>query len=249
MRDKIEAERLVERKVGVALWRQIADRIRQDINLGEFDDVMMMPPETALAARFGVNRHTVRNALAALASEGLVQPVQGRGTLLMRRDRLSYPIGKRTRFSDGLQGQAERLSFVALSSGTGVATREIADALRLPVGTPITVLETLGSADGIPISRASHAFAADRFSRMPEVFARLGSITRALAELGVADYTRLSTDVVARHALAEEVAELKLSPGAILLETIAVNADLDGQPIQFSRTRFSADRIKLRIET
>lgn len=249
MRMKNGTENLVERRTGVALWRQIADRIRQAINLGEFDDVMMMPPETVLAERFGVNRHTVRNALAALASEGLVQAVQGRGTLLLRRDRLSYPIGKRTRFSDGLQGQADRLSFVALSSGTGAATREIAEALRVPVGTPMTLLETLGSADGIPLSRASHAFVAETFSGMPEAFSRLGSITRALAELGVADYTRLSTEVVARHALAEEVAELKLSPGAILLETIAVNADLAGQPIQFSRTRFSADRIKLKIET
>ncbi len=242
-------EKLVERRVGVALWRQIADRIRQAINLGEFGDSSMMPPEMQLAERFGVNRHTVRNALAALASEGLVQAVQGRGTMILRKDRLHYPIGRRTRFSEGLQGQADRIAFESLGSGRIAAPAEVAEALGIPIGTACITLETIGSADGVPLSRASHVFAGDRFATLPDLFAQYGSITRALADLGIEDYTRRSTDVIARHALADEVGELKLTPGAILLETVAVNGDADGIPFQFSRTRFSADRIKLRIET
>ncbi|MBB4064830.1 phosphonate metabolism transcriptional regulator PhnF [Gellertiella hungarica] len=249
MGPKTASGNLLERRAGVALWRQIADRIRQAINIGEFGDSGMMPPEMQLAERFGVNRHTVRSALAALASEGLVQAVQGRGTMILRRDRLSYPIGKRTRFSEGLQGQAERIAFQCLGHGRTVAGAEIAEALDIPPGTECITLETLGGADGIPLSRASHVFPGPDFAAIPAHFERFGSITRALAEVGIADYTRLSTDVIARHALPDEVAELKLSPGAILLETVAVNADGEGRRIQYSRTRFAADRIKLRIES
>lgn len=240
---------LVERRAGVALWRQIADHIRQEINLGAFDDSPMMPAEFVLAARYGVNRHTVRNALASLALEGLVQPMQGKGTMILRRDRLSYPISRRTRFSDGLQGQASRVEFIPVESGSIEANTAIADMLKLPPGTLCPTLETLGSADGIPLSRASHVFAGERFKDIGAHFSRFGSITRALAELGIKDYVRLATEVIARHALAEEVTELKLTPGAILLETMAVNGEPDGTPIQCSRTRFAADRIKLSIRT
>lgn len=239
-----EKPSLVERRGGVQLWRQIADRIRQAITLGEFGDSGMMPPEMALAERFAVNRHTVRAALKVLAEEGVVQPIQGKGTLILRRDRLTYPIGKRTRFSDGLSGQAERLEFRLLSSREAAIGRDIAEALGLAIGCACPVLETLGLADGLPLSRATHVFAPD-LRGIAERFAETGSITRALERLGIPDYLRLSTEVIARHAMAEEATELALSPGSILLETTAINGLAEKRPFQYSLTRFPADRIKL----
>ena len=67
----MNAKKAVERQTGVALWRQIADLIRLSISNGDYDQTGMAPPETVLAGQFGVNRHTVRSALAALADEGL----------------------------------------------------------------------------------------------------------------------------------------------------------------------------------
>jgi hypothetical protein len=40
--------------------------------------------------------------IAVLAEEGIVIAEQGRGTFVRSAKRLSYPIGKRTRFSEGL---------------------------------------------------------------------------------------------------------------------------------------------------
>ena len=96
------ADSLVQRQSGVALWRQIADRIRAAIAGGDYDATGRVPPETVLAAQFGVNRHTVRSALAALAQEGIVRPVQGIGTMIERKERLNFPISRRTRFIEGL---------------------------------------------------------------------------------------------------------------------------------------------------
>ena len=98
----------LDRQTGVALWRQIADDIRAAIGNGVYDDSTKLPTEAALAAQFEVNRHTVRQALGALAREGIVETVQGRGTTVVRRTRFSYPIGSRTRFSAGLGGQVSR---------------------------------------------------------------------------------------------------------------------------------------------
>ncbi|GAA3454386.1 hypothetical protein GCM10018962_62190 [Dactylosporangium matsuzakiense] len=44
-----------------------------------------VPAESALAAEFGVARMTVRAALNALETDGLIERVQGRGTFVRQR--------------------------------------------------------------------------------------------------------------------------------------------------------------------
>lgn len=245
----MNAKKVVERQTGVALWRQIADLIRLSISNGDYDETGMIPPEIALASQFGVNRHTVRSALAALAEEGLVQAIQGRGTLIQRKERLSFPISRRTRFSQGLGGQARETEARLLSEAALTATGDIAAGLKIAPGTGCIQLNLLSSADDRPVSCSTNFFPADRFPHMALHVEKLGSITKAFAAEGLPDYVRVSTELVARHADAEELALLRLSPGAIVIEATAINADPDGVPVQFARTRFAADRVKLKIET
>ncbi|CAN7320969.1 phosphonate metabolism transcriptional regulator PhnF [Pararhizobium sp. LjRoot255] len=245
----MNAKKAVERQTGVALWRQIADLIRLSISNGDYDQTGMIPPEIALASQFGVNRHTVRSALAALADEGLVQAIQGRGTLIQRKERLSFPISRRTRFSQGLGGQARETGARLLSQAALPATGDVAAGLRVAPGTDCIQLNLVSSADGRPVSCSTNFFPSDRFPRMAEKVKKLGSITKAFAAEGLPDYVRVSTELVARHADADELALLRLSPGAIVIEATSINADPDGVPVQFARTRFAADRVKLKIET
>ena len=62
---------------------QIADQIRSSILAGEFSPGDKLPPERELAEMFGVSRPSVREALNALASAGLVMSYQGGGTVVM----------------------------------------------------------------------------------------------------------------------------------------------------------------------
>lgn len=239
---------MVERQSGVALWRQIADRMRLAINNGDFDETGMMPPETVLAARFGVNRHTVRSAMAALSEEGIVRPIQGIGTRIERRDRLRFPISRRTRFSQGLGTQTRDIEGRMLEAMTEVAPAIVTEALGLPVGALCVRMETVNSADKRPISRGTHYFPAERFAEIGDFYEQTRSVTAAFRELGVPDYVRRSTEISAIHAEGDDIRHLKLSPGAIILVATAINTDLEGRPIQFSRTRFAADRVKLTVE-
>ena len=237
----------VTRRSGVALWRQIADRIRQAIGSGALGADGRLPPEQALSERFGVNRHTVRSAIAALVQEGVLRAEQGRGTFVETRRRLSYPIAARTRFSEGLEGQARDPHSVLLLHAVESASGRVSEALGLPPGAPVLRLESMGEADGRPVSRATSYFDVSRFAGLEAAFARSGSITAALREFGVSDYVRRSTLVSARHADSADLADLGLSPGAIVLVTVAINETLDGSPLQFSETRFAADRVELSV--
>ena len=106
-----------------------------------------------------------------------------------------------------------------------------------------------GIADGLPVSRATSWFSAERFPKIVDLYLETKSITASLARLGIEDYLRASTGVEARHADEADTDELQLSPGAIVIVTRALNVDPDGVPIQFSFTRFPADRVELTIET
>jgi GntR family phosphonate transport system transcriptional regulator len=239
----------MERRSGVALWRQIADRIRQGIAVGTLGEDDRLPPELVLSERFGVNRHTVRAAISALVQEGVLRAEQGRGTFIERRQRLTYPISARTRFSAGLEGQARDRRGTLLAHATEPAEARVAEALDLAEGAPVIRLETLSEADGRPVSRAASWFDAKRFAGFEAAFADTGSITLAFKRFGVEDYFRKSTLVSARHADAADLTDLKLSPGAIVLVAVAINVDTDGRPIQFAETRFAADRVELTVQS
>ena len=230
---------------GVALWRRIADELRLDIVTGKIANGARLPAELALAARFGVNRHTVRAALAALQREDIVRAEQGRGTFVQAGKRLNYRISRRTRFSAGLAGQASDVHGELLGSATEPATALVAGALRLPPGSSVLRLETLSFADGKPLSRASSWFSAARFNGLDAAYGETGSITLALRRFAVPDYVRVSTRISARHADTEEVKRLKLAPGAIVLVSEGVDATPDGQPIQLGLARFAAERMDL----
>ena len=237
----------VQRQNGVALWRQIADRIRASIANGDYDDIGKVPPEMTLAAQFGVNRHTVRSALAALAQEGIVRPVQGRGTLIERKARLNFPITQRTRFTEGIGKQAREKEGLLLNSAEEPASADVAMHLRIPEGTPVIRLEALRKADRLPVSRSTAWFPAARFRGIEEAYRASGSITAAFKRLGLSDYIRVSTEITAVHADNGDLADLKLSPGAIVLVTRALNTDQQGEPVQYAVSRFPADMVQFTI--
>ena len=70
-------------------------------------------------------------------------------------------------------------------------------------------------------------------------------MTSALAKCGVPDCRRALTSIEARHADDNDTIEMQLAPGAIVIVTRALNCDLSGGPIQYSVTRFAADRVEL----
>ncbi|MFD4970160.1 GntR family transcriptional regulator [Streptomyces sp. NPDC058424] len=65
-----------------ALYQQVAAAIREAILTGEFAPDSLLPSEAQLMARYGVSRPTVRNAIAALRAEGLIDVRHGKGSFV-----------------------------------------------------------------------------------------------------------------------------------------------------------------------
>ena len=60
----------------------LRERIAGDIAAGKYPVGSLLPPEKELAARYGVSRHTVREATRKLADIGQISPHPGRGTVV-----------------------------------------------------------------------------------------------------------------------------------------------------------------------
>ena len=229
---------------GITRWRRVADGIRAAMADGSMAD--RLPPEGDLARRFGVNRHTVRRAIAALAGDGLVRAERGRGTFIVGvAPRLSYPVGSRTRFSENVLAQSRRPAGRLIRAERVRADREIASLLDREAGAPLHRLESLHVADGVPLSVATSWLAADRFPDIVQTYAESGSITEALRSAGVADYRRRETRLTAERLSPGDAEHLAAAPEGLVLVARAVDVDLAGVPLQVLRTRFHAERVEL----
>jgi GntR family transcriptional regulator len=71
-----------------ALYKQVANEMRAAIISGEWEPGRQIPPEEQLSALYEVSRPTVRQAVAALRTEGLLDVQQGRGSFV--RDRQAH---------------------------------------------------------------------------------------------------------------------------------------------------------------
>ena len=67
------------------LYAQLADELRQRIQAGTYPPGERLPTEAALSAAFGLSRITVRQALALLHQDGLIERFAGRGTFVTDR--------------------------------------------------------------------------------------------------------------------------------------------------------------------
>ena len=228
------------------LWKSIAATLTEDIAEGRYIPGDKLPTEAQLAARFGVNRHTVRHALKDLADLGLVLSRRGAG-VFVRQKPAGYPLGRRVRFHQNIRAAGRLPSRRMLTRETRGADAEEAAALALPHGAAVHVAEGLSLADGLPVACFRSVFPADRLPDMLDHLADLSSVTAALKACGVADYTRASTRITARRATATLALHLQCREGDPVLRTVAISLDPEGRPVEFGRTWFAADRVTLTL--
>src|SRR5262245_55475205 len=226
------------------IWQQVHDTLQREIEEGVFPNGSQLPVETDLAARFGVNRHTVRRAISALAGRGLVSVEQGRGTFV-RQELINWRVSKTTRFT-ALHAKAKRTATRRLLRAAEVAAdASIAGALHLSPGALCYYLETLEEVDGAPLSVGSRYFPARLVPGLIDVYIEVGTISGTLERFGLGDYERRSTAVGARLPTAEEAA-LLLQPReqpVLIIET--TNVDRQGRTIEYCIARTASARFKL----
>lgn len=228
------------------LWKSIALVLTADIAEARYATGDRLPTEAQLAAKFGVNRHTVRRALAEMADQGLVHARRGAGVFVAATP-TDYPIGRRVRYHQNIEAGGQTPSKSILSLACRASDTREAEALQIETGAMVHVYDGLSLADGQPIALFQSVFPADALPGLGDALRETSSVTRALERCGIRDYTRVSTRITAKLANATQALHLRVAEGAPILRTVGINAAADGRPVEYGRTWFAGDRVTLTL--
>ncbi len=230
------------------IWRSIYETLRAEVVDGSFNAGDKLPTEKELSERFGVNRHTVRRALAELSLAGIISVRRGSGAYVSEGV-LEYKIGPRTRFSHNVSELGRTPSQKLLRAEIRDSEPRVADRLGIKTGKPVVLIEQLGEADGTPVTATQQYFPAERFPDFADVLAETRSVTAAMRKFGVIDYMRAWTRIAAVSPSRVIARKLSQPDNAPVLRAEALNLDMAGQPIEYSVTYFAGQRAALLVDT
>lgn len=228
------------------IWRSIANTLQTEIAQELYRPGDKLPTEAELADRFGVNRHTVRQGLASLAEAGIVHARRGSGVFVAARP-TDYALGQRVRFHQNVTASGRTPSRRITRLETRPASVAEAAALALASGDPVHVIDGISLADGQPLAIFSSIFPAARLPGLLKAMDAQNSVTAALAACGVTDYTRSETRLTAKLADGLKALALQMQAGAPILQSVGLNVDAAGRPIEYGTTWFAGDRVTLTV--
>lgn len=236
------------RQPAAPIYLHIAETLEQEIHAGDPQAGTRLDSEAKLAARFDVNRHTVRQALALLQAKGLVHRVKGHGAFVTP-GRLVYRIGRDMSFSNsvarlGLRNAQRIIDIAREPAGTAVA-----DALALEVGAPVIRLRRVRYAGKIPFGVLDKSYPAERFAQIEERLREGFSSTRELLRrhYGV-EVMRAHSSIEIEPADRLLANELSVKIGASLLRMQSLDVLPDHTPAEWGVTWFRGDATRIDID-
>ncbi|MEU8674289.1 GntR family transcriptional regulator [Streptomyces sp. NPDC048560] len=218
----------------------IADDLRAQILTGRIKTDDRLPSEAQLASHYRVSTPTLRNALAALQSEGLVEKIHGKGNFVRYpRQRVTYVGGGWPLQTKSSNESALRISVHATSL---LAHGQLVSLLKVPANSPLTELVCLNHEGESPHSLARVYIPGGLApTELPDgplccvsFEAKVAALRPPLAEI--------QERVSARPPTPEEAAVLRISPTLAVLAITRVGADHTGRVVEAALLVLPGDR-------
>lgn len=233
--------------VGVPLYRQIQSDLRERISRRELAVGSRLETEQELMARYEVSRATVRQALAGLVIEGLVEIRRGLGTYV-RKGVMEHRLGGFYSYSREIERHGMRPGTRVRSLRVEPATTRVATVLEIEPGDPVVALGRIRLADDEALVSETSYLPAERFAGL----VRLDLSRRSL-------YDTLTADFGVRPVRARETFEpvlmtddeadvLEGECGGPALRVERTTYDADGRVIEYCLSTVRADRYHYSVE-
>ncbi|MGN9780292.1 GntR family transcriptional regulator [Nonomuraea sp. ZG12] len=247
MTDHLDSLPELERGTGVPAHVQIERWLLESIAGGEMEPGDRLPGERELAARLGVSRMTLRQALATLERDGVLVRVPGRrGGAFVTEPRIECDLTGLAGFTEQMRRAHLRAEARILVAATVPASPAVAAALEVAAGEPVHEVARVRSAGQTPVALERSFFPA-----LPGFLAQdLGGSLYAL----LAGHYDLAPRTALEHldpvvAAPAEAAELGIEPGTplMLIERTAYAAG--GVPVEYARDLFRPDRVRVSVRS
>jgi GntR family transcriptional regulator len=221
--------------------RQVADVLRHQIHCGAYDDGL--PGEPELAAEFAVSRNIIREALAALKAEGLIQRGPRIGTHVAQHKYdhdLDALLGLQETFN-GQQVRNEVRVATTVSAPPSVARRLLLDA-----GAQVVFIERLRYLGDVPLSLDQTYLAPDIGAAVLAHPLEAHDVFPLLERISGQPLGAASLALEAIPADPHSAAILEVPGGAALLMLERLTSLADGTPVDLEYIRMRGDRVTMR---
>ncbi|HHY31396.1 MAG TPA: GntR family transcriptional regulator [Firmicutes bacterium] len=234
----------IDRAKPVPLYHQLKESLRERIEAGEWSPGSQIPTEKELAAEYGVSQITVRQALARLVTEGLVERCQGRGTFVSQPS-LVQDILDLGGFSAGFASAGVGIETRLLGAGIVPASEGVAKHLKLNQGSPVIEVRRLRlTGNGVPISLQTSYMPSDLCRPVLERDLARESLFTLLTDVCGLELAR-AEEVLSAVAVDEYEAKILLvAPGSPAFLVRRTTFDKNGTPVEFVKSVLRGDRCK-----
>jgi len=197
-----------------------------------------LPSEPELAKQMGVSRATLREAMRSFETQGRIRRRQGAGTFVVGQVPV---IDSGLEVLESLDTMAHRMNLSITVSNLQVekllAAQEHANALNVPLDTPLTRVRRVMQADGRPVAYLVDLLSEKilRAENLPESFG--GSVLDYLLGRGE-PLTGSRAAVSAIGATADVAKALEIQRGDVLLHFSSQLYNASGVVVDYSLTYF-----------
>ncbi len=235
-------------QAGGPLYRRILVLLRAEIASGALAVGTRLPTERDLCRRFGVSRHTVREALRQLREEGLVASRQGAGSMViapMPRPLYVHAVNS----VDELLQYAVETRYRPETAAFVTAQGALAARLGAAPGTRWLRVEGFRfTAEGAPPICWTEVFVAAEYGRVGDLIGQRAGPVYALIEALYGDRIAEVQQTLRAAALPAAVAGgLGVDPGAMGIEVARIYRTAAGKVVEVAFNLHPADRFAYAI--
>lgn len=230
----------------VPLYSQLVGIIKRNISAGTLSAGDLLPSETELCRAFDISRSTVRQAIGALESEGLVVRKQGRGTFVAE-PKMRRKTDTVYSFTSEISAMGLTPSSTLLEFEVVMPTEEMAAMLELGnPNTPIYKFSRIRNVDGEPLILETSYYPQYIYPRLTRELLQTHSFYSLLYEVGIVPYTAADS-YTAVTLSAEEAKLLGCREGDPAFTAQRRTRTESGLTYEFTRSIIRADRVKLDV--
>jgi GntR family transcriptional regulator len=207
-----------------------------------------LPAEPELARQMGVSRATLREAMRTYEGQGLIRRRQGVGTFVVSHSQI---IESGLEMLESIESLARKIglpvSMGELTSQEISATKEQAEALQVPISTPLLKVVRVINAEDRPVAYLVDVLPEDILNRTELNNGFTGSVLDLLLRRGVPELANSKTEIRAVQAPSEIARALEIQRGDVLLMFSAQLFTTLGRAIDFSASYFLPGYFKFHV--
>lgn len=228
----------VDRTSPVPLYYQLSQQLEAAVEQGRLAPGSLLGNEIELAARLGLSRPTVRQAIQSLVDKGLMVRRRGVGTQVVH-SQVRRPLELSSLYDD-LETAGQRPATSVLRNTVEPATAEVAAALGVTEGAEVHLVERVRYAHDEPMALLRNHLPTGLLDLDSERLESTG-LYRMMRSSGITLHSARQS-VGARAATAEEAGRLTEAAGAPLLTMQRITYDDTGRTVEFGSHVYRASR-------